>query len=72
MTVLTTPAQIDAARLLALRAMLKLEVLGMSRSKSPTAYSILKKEYGCKGTREKVLEELNEWRDQLLNQGEMK
>ena len=54
MTVLTTPEQIDAARLLALRAMLKLEILGMSRSKSPTAYSILKKEYGCKGTREKV------------------
>jgi len=72
MTVLTTPEQIDAARLLTLRAMLKLEVLGMSRSKSPSAYSILKKEYGCKGTRQAVLEELNAWRDQLLNQGETK
>ena len=72
MTVLTTPDQMDMARLLTLRAMLKLEVLGMSRSKSPSAYSILKKEYGCTGTRKAVLEELNAWRDQLLNQGETK
>jgi hypothetical protein len=72
MNVLTTPDQMEMARLLTLRSMLKLEMLGMSRSKSPSAYSILKKEYGCKGSREKVMQELNAWRDELLNEGESK
>lgn len=70
MTVLTGH-QIEAARLLTLRQMLKLEMLGMSKSKGPTAYSTLKM-LGWKGTREKVLSDLNEWRDNLLNQGEVK
>jgi len=70
MTVLTGH-QIEAARLLTLRQMLKLEMLGMSRSKGPTAYSMLK-QMGYWGTREKVLSDLNEWRDNLLNQGESK
>lgn len=70
MTVLTGH-QIEAARLLILRQMLKLEMLGMSKSKGPTAYSTLKM-LGWKGTREKVLSDLNEWRDNLLNQGESK
>jgi hypothetical protein len=66
MTVLTGH-QIDAARLLALRQMLKLEMLGMSRSKSPTAYAMLK-QMGYWGTREKVLSDLNAWRDELLGE----
>lgn len=66
-----TGHRIEAARLLTLRQMLKLEMLGMSRSKGPTAYSTLKM-LGWKGTREKVLSDLNEWRDNLLNQGESK
>ncbi len=70
MTVLTGH-QMEAARLLTLRQMLKLEMRGMSRSKGPTAYSTLKM-LGWKGTREKVLSDLNEWRDNLLNQGESK
>jgi uncharacterized protein YjfI (DUF2170 family) len=62
-----TGHQIEAARLLTLRQMLKLEMLGMSKSKGPTAYSTLKM-LGWKGTREKVLSDLNEWRDNLLGE----
>ena len=70
MTVLTGH-QIEAARLLTLRQMLKLEMRGMSKSRGPTAYSTLKM-LGWKGTREKVLSDLDAWRDNLLNQGESK
>ena len=70
MTVLTC-SQIEAARLLTLRQMLKLEMKGMSKSRGPTAYSTLKM-MGFTGTREKVLSDLNAWRDELLNEGESK
>jgi hypothetical protein len=62
-----TGSQIEAARLLTLRQMLKLEMKGMSRSKGPTAYSTLKM-MGWKGTREKVLSDLDAWRDELLGE----
>jgi hypothetical protein len=64
-----TGSQIEAARLLTLRQMLKLELKGMSKSKGPTAYSTLKM-MGFKGTREKVLSDLDDWRNEFL--GEMK
>jgi hypothetical protein len=64
MTVLTGH-QIEAARLLTLRQMLKLELKGLSKSKGPTAYSTLKM-MGWKGTREKVLSDLDAWRNKLL------
>ena len=38
-----TGNQIDLARVLTLRSMLKLEIRGMHRSRSPSAYSMLKK-----------------------------
>ena len=66
MTVLTGH-QIEAARLLTLRQMLKLEMRGMSKSKGPTAYSTLKM-MGFKGTRERVLSELDAWRDSFLGE----
>lgn len=66
-----TGHQIEAARLLTLRQMLKLELKGMSKSKGPTAYSTLKM-MGYTGTRERVLAQLDEWRDNLLNEGESK
>jgi hypothetical protein len=70
MTVLTG-SQIEAARLLTLRQMLKLELKGLSKSKGPTAYSTLKM-MGYTGTRASVLAQLDAWRDELLNQGESK
>jgi hypothetical protein len=65
MTMLTTPNQIEGARLLTLRSMLKLEMKGMSRSRSPSAYSMLK-QMGFKGTRAQVLAELDAVRNELI------
>jgi len=65
MTMLTTLNQIEGARLLTLRSMLKLEMKGMSRSRSPSAYSMLKT-MGFKGTRAQVLAELDEIRNELI------
>lgn len=67
MTTLTTPSEIDNARRLTLRQMLKLEIKGMQRS-GRSAYAILKSDYGYKGSREKVLSELDAWRDELLGE----
>jgi hypothetical protein len=73
MTVLNTPALIDGARLLTLRQMLKLEMIKtslgfLSRSKGRTAYAILK-DMGFKGSREKVLKQLDEIRNELTGRG---
>ena len=65
MTVLTTPDQIEGARLLTLRQMLKLEMKGMTRSRAPSAYSMLK-QMGFKGTREQVLAQMDEIRNELI------
>ncbi len=62
-----TGSQIEAARLLTLRQMLKLEMKGLSKSRGPTAYSTLKM-MGWKGTRESVLTQLDAWRDNLLGE----
>lgn len=70
MTVLTGN-RIDDARRLTLRAMLQLELKGLRRSRGPTAYAMLKSVYGYKGSREKVLSELDAWRNELLK-GESK
>lgn len=61
-----TGQQIGQAQLLTLRAMLKLEIKGMKRSRSPSAYSILKT-MGYKGTREEVLAQLDAKRNEILN-----
>ena len=60
---------IDEMRFLALRSALKLELLGMKRSRSPSAYVLLKRDYGLKGNREKVLKKANEIRDSILALG---
>jgi hypothetical protein len=65
MTMLTTPTQIEGARLLTLRSMLMLEMKGMKRSRAPSAYSMLKT-MGFKGTREQVLAELDAVRKELI------
>lgn len=63
MTVLTG-SQIEGARLLTLRSMLMLEMKGMHR-RGRSAYALLK-DMGFKGTREKVLSQLDDIRAQLL------
>ena len=64
MTVMTEQ-QIANARLLTLRAMLKLEIKGMKRSRAPSAYSMLKS-LGYKGSREVVLATLDKQREGIL------
>jgi hypothetical protein len=61
-----TGHQIEGARLLALRQMLKLEMKGIPRSRAPSAYSMLKK-MGYKGTRAEVLAQLDVVRNEMLN-----
>ena len=53
-----TGNNIEVFRLLSLKAMLKLELKGMKRSKSPSAYMIIKRDLGLEGTRERVLKSL--------------
>ena len=55
------------ARLATLKAMLKLEIIGMKRSRSPSAYSILKS-MGYRGNRAAVLEQVNKDVQAGLNQ----
>tara|TARA_R110000868_G_scaffold295699_1_gene556011 strand:+ start:357 stop:563 length:207 start_codon:yes stop_codon:yes gene_type:complete len=62
-----TGSQIEAARLLTLRTMLKLEMKGMSKSRGPTAYSTLRM-MGFKGTRQAVLDQLDVIRNQLIGE----
>lgn len=66
MTTLTGP-QIEQARLLTLRAMLKLEIKGLTRSRAPSAYSMLKS-MGYKGTREAILAQLDAQRNEILGE----
>jgi hypothetical protein len=49
--------QIGLARLMTLKKMLKLEVRGMKRS-GRSAYSIIKSEYRFRGSKQKVLDQL--------------
>ena len=51
--------EIQAFRMRALRGALKLEILGMKR-KGRSVYSIVKEEFGFKGNKQKVLEQLED------------
>jgi|APCry1669188970_1035186.scaffolds.fasta_scaffold02710_1 hypothetical protein len=56
--ILDNPEQIAAFRLLTLRSMLKLEILGMTR-RGRSAYSIIKEELGLKGNKTRVYNQLS-------------
>jgi len=56
---LLTGEQIGHARLLALRGALRLEIKGFGR-RGRSVYSIVKEEFGFKGNKKKVLDQLNE------------
>lgn len=59
MITLDTPEQIDMFRFLSLKSALKLECLGMGR-RGQSAYSIIKQEYGFKGSKKSVLEQMEQ------------
>lgn len=52
--IIDTPEKIQAFRLLTLKSMLKLEIAGMTK-RGPSAFSIIKKEFGFKGSKQAVL-----------------
>ena len=62
--VFDTPEAINIFRLLALRGALKLEIVGMKK-RGQSAYSIIKQEFGFKGSKEKVLQQLDEYVGEL-------
>ena len=55
----STKQEISNVRLVALKGALKLEVAGMKR-RGRSAYVIVKEEFGFKGSKQKVLEQLEE------------
>jgi hypothetical protein len=64
-TILDTPEQIQAARLLALKYRFKLELKGL-KFKGRTSYSIIKSEFGLKGSRQSVYEQFVQLVEQRL------
>ena len=58
MIALTTPEQIAYYRLLTLRQGLEMEIKGFRLCRGRTCYSIVKKEFGFKGSKKKVLQQL--------------
>ena len=58
-TLITGTKNIEFARKLALKHMLRLEIKGMKR-RGRSAYSIIKKEFGLTGSRAKVLKQFTE------------
>lgn len=56
--VIDTPEGIEFVQLLARRGALRLEIFGLRRG-GRSAYAICKEVYGLKGSRQKVLDQLN-------------
>lgn len=65
MMVLDNPRQIEAFRLRTLLKGLKLETLGMQMSRGRSCYSIIKEDFGLKGSKQKVYDQFK----QLLQEG---
>ena len=60
MSVLTDPDKINMFRIKTLRSGLKLECLGMKR-RGRSVYAIIKNEFGFRGTKQQVLQQLEAW-----------
>jgi hypothetical protein len=58
--ILDRPDQIEHFRFLTLRQALKLEIKGLKMSRGVSAYAILKRELGLKGSRISVFSQLSE------------
>lgn len=63
MSTLNTPEQINAFGVLQLRTRLKLEIKGMT-CRGASAYQIVKAQFGFKGSKAKVLDQLETWLEQ--------
>ena len=62
MVIADTPQKIELYRMHVLHKMLKLELVGikMNRGGQPTAYSVIKREFNLKGSRQKVYDTMTE------------
>jgi len=58
--VISGEENVRLTRILALRSACKLELLGMKK-RGQSATAIVRQEFGFKGSKQKVLEQLNEW-----------
>ena len=67
MMIADTPYKIDLYALLALRAGLRLEVVGL-KGRGKSAYSIAKQELGIKGNKQKVLDQVNQMIQSIKDQ----
>jgi hypothetical protein len=65
-----TPESIAAFRILAMEKALKLELKGLKMSRGRSVYARVKDEFGFKGNRQKVLDQLSEWITENLFGGE--
>ena len=68
-----TPQKIELYRMHVLHKMLKLELVGikMNRGGQPTAYSVIKREFNLKGSKQKVYDAMTEIIDTIQQkQGE--
>jgi len=65
-TVIDTPEGIQAYRVLALKNALAMETMGLKR-RGRSVYSIVKEEFGFKGSKKKVLEQLEKYIKDNLN-----
>ena len=68
MMIADTPPQIALFRLASLKGARKLEILGMTR-RGRSVYSIIKEEYGFKGSKKSVLEQLEAKIKEIKNDG---
>ena len=59
--IIDTKEYIDKARILTLKSALKLEVGGIRIRRGFSAYATIKKEFGFKGNKQKVLNQLNDY-----------
>ena len=57
---LYTPTQIEAFRFKTLLRGLKLELVGMKMSRGRSCYSIVKDEFGLKGSKQKVYDQFKQ------------
>ncbi len=66
-----TPEKIELCRMLVLEKMLRLEILGLKMSRGRTVYSVIKKEFNLKGSRQKVYDIFKQMIEATKQKGEI-
>lgn len=69
-TMLTTPDQITMFHILAMRGALRLEIHGLKHSSGRSVYAHVKKVFGFRGNKQKVLDQLNAYIEEKMPKAE--